>query len=91
MCEPGEERPGPCNVAANIAPLAPLSAPMEKVTASPGEDCPMWGRLGRWDGDEAGRAWQLGWDQKQELGVKARRSEGRSWDSWGCPRPKAGN
>ena len=91
MCEPREESPGSRSVAATIAPLASLSAPKGKVTASPGEDCPTCGRQGRWDGDEAGRAWQPGWDQKQEPGVKAKRSKARSQDSWGCPKPKAGN
>lgn len=98
MCEPGEESPGPRSVAATIAHLATaatishlasLSARTVKVTASPGEDCPAGGCWSR--GDEAGRAWQPGWDQKQKLAVKAKRSEARSWDSWGCPQPKAGN
>lgn len=70
---PGEGELLPMTVAAIIAPPCLPQHPQGE-SESPEEDCPMWQCWGRWDGEKTTCAWELGLDQKQDLGVKARRS-----------------
>lgn len=74
------------------SPQSASIVPMGEVTDSPRKICPKRICQGRQDRYEAAHTWEPRWDQKQqEMVMKARWSEVRSWDSQGCPRRKAGN
>lgn len=73
-------------------PQSASIVPMGEVTDIPTKICPNRICQGRQDKYEAAHTWEPKWDQKQqELVMKARWSEVRSWDSWGCPRHEVGN